>query len=980
MSKEIIHKIIPNIEIEVPLSLRYIDKIELYQKEVGKWYLKSFDSLEGEKLVYNEKSGKRAPEEIVRQLFVYELIHEYGYPKERIKIEQSVSFGREIKRADVIVYQNDNQTPLILAEIKAPHEKNSPQQLKSYLNAEGSPIGVGYNGKNISRYIRPYPKEFDTIRDLPFEHEYQTAKDEDLLIQKLKELIANRKWTLTELNELNKIKSFDLKAIVEELEELVLANSGVDSFDEIFKLIYTKLYDEFEAENRPNETLLFRDYSNAEITHKKIAELFDEAKDEWRDVFEPTDKIKLTPEHLEIVIGKLTEVKLYGANLRIIDEAFEYLVPDVSKGKKGQYFTPRVVIDACVKMLNPKRKDYIIDPACGSAGFLLHAMEYVWQKYSMKTYRKRSDYAGKYLWGIDFEERTTKISRALMLIAGDGKTHIYKQNTLEYKKWTEAFKSDLKKENLLSDDIPQSLKYNVVMSNPPFAGDIKEKTIINLYKNILGLRYSYKIDYTNLKSMLKSFSEEFNIEFSDSTLTTLKDFLKKVNKDETLDLENQDDVDKVVLDFMEILNNEIQNGSVEEDLLKLRIAELIKFKKNNTKWSKVGRHILFIQRIYELLDYGGRCVIVLPQGVFNNSSMKYIRRYIFEKFRVLGIIGLHGNSFKPHTGTKTSVILLRKFTEKELKSNKPNSNYPIFFATSRLSFKNKSGNYLYLKDDNGQAILDSSNNPLYRTDINNIAKMFIKWGIEQLKGGDKDFEFLDDLDTPKIDNVVFSEIMKDDLPVSLRFDAEFWQKEILESINKIKESNYIRLGDYINVTNGFPWKSKFFIEEEDMGDVEGEPFIRIRDCKPQFIDNDRLTQLEKEYADSINFPKAIKNDIVIGMDGLKWFYGSLVVEPAYVNQRVCHIRLKDNCPVPAEYVVFIINSKIGQMQLLKQMTIADTVGHITNKDVENLLIPIFDTSTRNKIVEKVKSSIIQTIEARKKLKESSDLLENKFVV
>ena len=146
----------------------------------------------------------------MRQLFLYELINEYGYPLERIKIEQQVQFGREKKRADVIVYQNDNITPLILCEIKAPHEKNDIQQLKSYLNAEGSPIGVGFNGKNISRFIRPYPKEFDILRDLPYEHEYQTVKNSSNVIENIKEIILSRKWTLKELNELNNKNKLEL--------------------------------------------------------------------------------------------------------------------------------------------------------------------------------------------------------------------------------------------------------------------------------------------------------------------------------------------------------------------------------------------------------------------------------------------------------------------------------------------------------------------------------------------------------------------------------------------------------------------------------------------------------------------------------------------------------------------------------------------------------------------------------------------------
>lgn len=739
---EILNKIIPNIETEVTLSLRYIDKINLYEKEKGKWYIKSFDSDAREKLVFNEETGKKAPEEIVRQLLIYELIHEYGFPVERIKIEQQVKFGREKKRADLIVYQNDIQTPLILCEIKAPHEKIDIQQLKSYLNAEGSPIGIGYNGKNISRFIRPYPKEFDTIRDIPFEHEYQSAKDAENPLGKIKELILNRKWTLIELNVLNSKKQFNLREKIETLEELVLANSGVDSFDEIFKLIYSKLYDEFEAENRKNKTLIFRNYSDPIITFEKISGLFNEAKNEWRDVFEESERIKLSPEHLEIVIGELTEIKLYGANLRIIDEAFEYLIPDVSKSKKGQYFTPRVVIDACVAMVNPSNKEYILDPSCGSAGFLLHAMEYVWDKYKIEIENQKKRYAGKHLWGIDFEERTTKISRALMLIAGDGKTHIYKENTLDYKKWNPSFISDLKRENLIEDNSNKKLKFDIILSNPPFAGDIREKAIISNYHDILGLRYTFKMEYSNINSFLKSFSKEFKVTFQEDAAKIIKKKMQEINSDESIDLENDENLNTSISTLTSIILDLIEEGEIEDIQLESRLKKVIKYKKTESKWDKVERHILFIQRILDLLKSGGRAVIVLPQGIFNNSNEKFVRRFITEKARILGVIGLHGNSFKPHTGTKTSLLILRKYTQEEIESGESTNDYPIFFASSKISFKDNSGNYLYAHDNEGNPILDKKNNPMYLTDLFHIANAFIHWGKNQYAKGNMTFDFL----------------------------------------------------------------------------------------------------------------------------------------------------------------------------------------------------------------------------------------------
>ena len=103
----------------------------------------------------------------------------------------------------------------------------------------------------------------------------------------------------------------------------------------------------------------------------------------------------------------------------------------------------------CVQMLNPQKKEYVIDTACGSAGFLVHTMQYVWS--NLSTTEARKEYAGRYLWGIDFDEKSTKISRAIMLIAGDGKSHIYKTSSLDTRDWSDRFKSDLKDLNLVHE-------------------------------------------------------------------------------------------------------------------------------------------------------------------------------------------------------------------------------------------------------------------------------------------------------------------------------------------------------------------------------------------------------------------------------------------------------------------------------------------------------------------------------------------------
>ena len=132
--------------------------------------------------------------------------------------------------------------------------------------------------------------------------------------------------------------------------------------------------------------------------------------------------------------------------------------------------------------------------------------------------------------------------------------------------------------------------------------------------------------------------------------------------------------------------------------------------------NKVGRDILFIERNLDFLKPGGRMAIVLPQGRFNNSSDKYIRDFIAEKCRILAVVGLHGNTFKPHTGTKTSVLFVQKWDD-ELCPKK--DDYPIFFATQQKKGKDNSGDKIYVKLPDGSNTLDSHGHLVVEHDLYN---------------------------------------------------------------------------------------------------------------------------------------------------------------------------------------------------------------------------------------------------------------------
>jgi len=565
-----IQKIFSATDVKHGLSLFKNEEIEAIEKLIveqnERFYIKC---------QVKDKYKLAKPEEIVRQLWVYRLLNEYNYPKERIDIERVVYFGsRDSGLADIVVLQEDLQHPYIIFEVKRPQRTAGLEQLKSYCNAEGVPIGVWSNGNEMIRLHREEPNIFVEIPRIP------------KVTETLRDILTER-WTLKWLEEHDELKQgkTTLKKILLDLEELVLGNAGVDPFEEIFKLIYAKLYDEWRGINDPSYQLeFFVGDRSPEQVKRAITNLLEGAKREWQGVFEPTDKIELRNDHLKVCVSFLEKIKLFNSNLRIIDEAFEYLIPQVSKKKEGQFFTPRPVEDMVVKMLNPKVSEFVIDPACGSAGFLLHSV--MWVSGGMISGKPLPESARNFaqtkIYGIDFAQKAVKIAKAINLIVGDGKSHVYKDNSLAPHTWEDETKSGLRGRLLRFPNDPEKdrenqsnflfFDFDVLMTNPPFAGTVKERDILRLYK----------------------------------------------------------------------------------------LAE------RNGRWvNKIGRHILFLERSLQFIRPGGRMAIVLPQGLLNNTNAEYIRRFIIDEARILAVVGLHVNTFKPHTGTKTSVLFLRKYTDEE---------------------------------------------------------------------------------------------------------------------------------------------------------------------------------------------------------------------------------------------------------------------------------------------------------------------------
>ena len=120
--------------------------------------------------------------------------------------------------------------------------------------------------------------------------------------------------------------------------------------------------------------------------------------------------------------------------------------------------------------------------------------------------------------------------------------------------------------------------------------------------------------------------------------------------------------------------------------------------------------------------------IVLPQGRFNNTSDEKIREFVMDKARLVAVIGLDGNTFKPHTGTKTSVLFVQKWDDK---INPKVEDYEIFMAISEISGKDNSGEEMYEVNENGERKLDEHNHLIQKHDLKDIAFAFETWAKKQ---------------------------------------------------------------------------------------------------------------------------------------------------------------------------------------------------------------------------------------------------------
>ena len=303
----------------------------------------------------------------------------------------------------------------------------------------------------------------------------------------------------------------------EDIHDYIYANDGLSSqqtLNEFLKILFVKIVDEkndlglFKISSQEYKAL--QDSNQDSPAIRRISKLFAITKEEYSDIFEPDEKIKLSNNAICFTINKLQYICLKDSPSDAKGLAFQKFLTHGEKVGKGQFFTPQPVIDFCVKMMDPQYGETIIDPCCGSGGFIHSAFRHMSKD---KNAEEREALITNYIFGVDINRDITKISKMKFLLEENVKSNIYCSNSLG--------DIDAIKLMLLGSASKQS-GFDVLLTNPPFGTTGKITDMGTLAKYDLG--HKWKVageDFAKTSSVLSGQPAE--ILFIERCLDLLKE-------------------------------------------------------------------------------------------------------------------------------------------------------------------------------------------------------------------------------------------------------------------------------------------------------------------------------------------------------------------------------------------------------------------------------------------------------------------------
>ena len=418
-------------------------------------------------VVPNKKYRFTDPEEKVRARFYVELIEQFQYSPNRIDLEVTVPRRTPSDLADIVVFRDDDKKePYIVVECKKDgisdaEFKQAIEQVFGNCHSLSGHFAVVVAGNTR--------RSFDVKGSKSRERSQNIIADPPVGYGKVQE------WRYLKgvpNSELSAIERGELIRVLGQCQDTLWQGGKLaptDAFDELAKILFIKIRDEKKA-RRKGEPYDFqiKTHETPKSVANRINKLYQEAKAQDPEVF--TENIEIDENRLVSVVNHLQGINLNQTDLDVKGVAFEKFLGNFFKGETGQFFTPREVVEFMVDMVKPGHENTILDPACGSGGFLLHAMDYIrkqasdyYEEESREHYLHWHDFAEKRLFGIEVNDSIARVAKMNMIIHDDGHSNVISNDALI------NFDLLYKQHNSFEKE-----KFDVILTNPPFGAVIKQ--------------------------------------------------------------------------------------------------------------------------------------------------------------------------------------------------------------------------------------------------------------------------------------------------------------------------------------------------------------------------------------------------------------------------------------------------------------------------------------------------------------------------
>lgn len=434
----------------------------------------------------NKKYNYVNPEEQIRAEAYLQLIINYGYNPDRIGLEVEVPRRTPSDRADVVVFRDDaKKYPYIVVECKKQDISDA-----EFLQA----IEQGFGNANSLRACYLWVtsgrlNEYYNVADFP-PQEREENKIADLLhagqsqANKAKYYKGGRNEFGGEAFDIKSVPEYELEKVFQQAHDTLWSGgkrNPAEAFDELDKLIFCKIWDEktFRLPGVPYNFQVFTNQPADELL-KRIKAIYEKGREKDPEVFK--EDIRLTAKELERVVGYLAPINLSETDLDSKGRAFETFLDSFFRGEFGQYFTPRAIVEFITEVLPISNESLVLDPACGSGGFLLYILDKIrrqadqmaedgyFAKDSRQHYNYWHDFAENNLYGIEISEGIARTAKMNMIIHDDGHTNVIAHDGLENLEKIRAFAQQNNSKGYRNFD---ANIYDAIATNPPFGSNVK---------------------------------------------------------------------------------------------------------------------------------------------------------------------------------------------------------------------------------------------------------------------------------------------------------------------------------------------------------------------------------------------------------------------------------------------------------------------------------------------------------------------------